>query len=254
VPRTLVSFREHSVPERPYVLLSAAVSADGYIDDATADRLVLSDAADLDRVDEVRAGVDAILVGAGTIRADNPRLLVRSAARRAARAADGGPASPVRVTLTSRGGLDPAARFFTAEAGSERVVYAAGPVAERVREQLSGTGAVVVDLGALAAGAGGGAGGGRAGDAGGPGGLGVILADLGRRGVGRLLVEGGAGVLTGFLAAGLADELQLMVAPFFVGGGVRMTRAGVYPHGPGNPMKLAGVSRLGDAVLLRYLL
>jgi 5-amino-6-(5-phosphoribosylamino)uracil reductase len=129
----------------------------------------------------------------------------------------------------------------------ERVVYAAGPVAERVREQLSGTGAVVVALGVLEAGAG-------SGPAGGTGGLGEILADLGRRGVGRLLVEGGAGVLTGFLAAGLADELQLMVAPFFVGGGVRMTSPGVYPHGPGNPMKLAGVARLGDAVLLRYLL
>lgn len=239
------------MPERPYVMLSAAVSADGYIDDATAGRLVLSDASDLDRVDEVRAGVDAILVGAGTIRADNPRLLVRSAARRAARAAAGRPASPARVTLTSRGGLDPAARFFTAEAGSavetasragtgahdgpgERIVYTAGPVTERVREQLTGTGAVVAGLGA--------------------GGLGEVLADLGRRGVGRLLVEGGAGVLTGFLAAGLADELQLMVAPFLVGGGVRMTRAGVYPHGPGHPMRLAEVARLGDAALLRYLL
>jgi 5-amino-6-(5-phosphoribosylamino)uracil reductase len=242
------------VPQRPYVLLSAAVSADGYIDDATADRLVLSAPDDLDRVDEVRAGADAILVGAGTIRADNPRLLVRSAARRAARAAAGRPASPVRVTLTSRGGLDPAARFFTAEAGTaveaaslgeageaagaggagERIVYAAGPVAQRVREQLSGTSAAVVDLGAA--------------------GLDAILADLGGRGVEQLLVEGGAGVLTGFLAAGLADELQLMVAPFFVGGGVRMTRPGAYPHGPGNPMKLAEVRRLGDAVLLRYLL
>jgi 5-amino-6-(5-phosphoribosylamino)uracil reductase len=239
VPRTLASRREHSVPERPYVLISAAVSADGYIDDATADRLVLSDAADLDRVDEVRAGVDAILVGAGTIRADNPRLLVRSAARRAARLAAGRPASPVRVTLTSRGDLDPAARFFTAEPG-ERIVYAAGPAAARVREHLAGTGAVVVDLGPP--------------DADGAGGLRGILADLGRRGVGRLLVEGGAGVLTGFLAAGLADELQLMVAPFFVGGGVRMTVPGVYPHGPGDPMKLAEVGRLGDAVLLRYLL
>jgi 5-amino-6-(5-phosphoribosylamino)uracil reductase len=269
------------VPDRPYVLLSAAVSADGYIDDATGDRLVLSDAADLDRVDEIRAGVDAILVGAGTIRADNPRLLVRSAARRAARIAAGGPASPLRVTLTSRGGLDPAARFFTAEPGStaeaatlagtgrsggtggaagsgvgdgpgERLVYAAGPVAERVAEQLAGTGAVVVDLDALAAPVPGGAAG--AGGPGGAGGLDEILADLGRRGVERLLVEGGAGVLSGFLAAGRADELQLMVAPFFVGGGVRMTRDGVYPHGPGNPMKLAGVAALGDAVLLRYLL
>jgi 5-amino-6-(5-phosphoribosylamino)uracil reductase len=250
-------FREHSVPQRPYVLLSAAVSADGYIDDATADRLVLSGSDDLDRVDQVRAGVDAILVGAGTIRADNPRLLVRSAARRAARVAAGQPASPVRVTLTSRGDVDPAARFFTAEAGSaveaatlgepaqaagaggtggagQRIVYAAGPVAARVRERLSGTGATVVDLGAA--------------------GLDAVLDNLGGRGVERLLVEGGAAVLTGFLAAGLADELQLMVAPFFVGGGVRMTRAGAYPHGPGNPMKLADVGRLGDAVLLRYLL
>jgi 5-amino-6-(5-phosphoribosylamino)uracil reductase len=245
------------VPQRPYVLLSAAVSADGYIDDAGPGRLVLSDADDLDRVDEVRAGVDAILVGAGTIRADNPRLLVRSAARRAARAAAGRAASPARLTLTSRGGLDPAARFFTAEAGGvveaatlggaagpgaaggaggqgQRIVYAAGPAAARVREQLAGTGAEVVDLGEA--------------------GLGAVLADLGRRGVERLLVEGGAGVLTGFLAAGLADELQLMIAPFFVGGGVRMTQAGAYPHGPGNPMRLADVGRLGDAVLLRYLL
>ena len=247
------------MPQRPYVLLSAAVSADGYIDDATADRLVLSGADDLDRVDDVRAGVDAILVGAGTIRADNPRLLVRSAARRAARAAAGRPASPVRVTLTSRGGLDPAARFFTAEPGTaveaaslgeagaaagtggagERIVYAAGPVAPRVRDQLSGTGAVVVDLGGAGPGAAG---------------LDAILADLAGRGVERLLVEGGAGVLTGFLAAGLADELQLMVAPFFVGGGVRMTQPGAYPHGPGSPMTLADVGRLGDAVLLRYLL
>ena len=72
----------------PYVLLSCAVSADGYLDDAAPARLVLSSAADADRVDGVRAGVDAILVGAGTVRRDNPRLLVRArpAARRAPRA------------------------------------------------------------------------------------------------------------------------------------------------------------------------
>ncbi|MGQ0574723.1 MAG: dihydrofolate reductase family protein, partial [Pseudonocardia sp.] len=57
---------------RPYVLLSVAVSLDGCIDDASPRRLVLSGPADLDRVDEVRAGVDAILGGPGTIRADDP--------------------------------------------------------------------------------------------------------------------------------------------------------------------------------------
>lgn len=66
--------------ERPYILLSVATSIDGYIDDASGEPLALSNAADFDRVDEVRAGCDAILVGAGTVRADDPRLLVRSAA------------------------------------------------------------------------------------------------------------------------------------------------------------------------------
>jgi 5-amino-6-(5-phosphoribosylamino)uracil reductase len=61
------------------------MSIDGYLDDASPDRLLLSNDADFDRVDDVRAGCDAILVGAATIRQDDPRLLIRSAGRRAAR-------------------------------------------------------------------------------------------------------------------------------------------------------------------------
>jgi 5-amino-6-(5-phosphoribosylamino)uracil reductase len=219
--------------ERPYVLLSAAASADGYIDDATPRRLVLSDAADLDRVDEVRAGADAILVGAGTIRADNPRLLVRSEPRRAARLARGLPASPARVVLAGSGDLDPAARFLTTGAPGERIVYAAGPGLARARQRLAGTGAVVADAG---------------------GGLAGILADLAARGVRRLLVEGGTGVLSAFLSSGLCDEMHLVIAPFLVGGGARLIEPGAYPWHPGRPMRLAEVTRIGDAVLLRYLL
>src|SRR3982751_477198 len=74
-----------SMVERPYILLSCGMSIDGYLDDADQRRLLLSNDADFDRVDEVRAGCDAILVGAGTIRQDDPRLLVRSAGRRASR-------------------------------------------------------------------------------------------------------------------------------------------------------------------------
>lgn len=98
---------------RPYVVASVAVSLDGRIDDAGPDRLLLSGPEDLDRVDEVRAGVDAILVGAGTVRADDPRLLVRSAERRAARVARGLAETPLRVVLSGGGPLDPAARVFT---------------------------------------------------------------------------------------------------------------------------------------------
>jgi riboflavin biosynthesis pyrimidine reductase/pyrimidine deaminase RibD-like protein len=98
---------------RPYVVLSCAVSADGYLDDAGPERLILSGPADLDRVDEVRAGCDAILVGAGTIRRDRPRLLIRDPARRAGRVARGAPEQPLRVTLTASGDLDRTAPFFT---------------------------------------------------------------------------------------------------------------------------------------------
>ena len=75
--------------DRPYTLLSCSMSIDGYLSAGTATRLLLSNDADFDRVDAERAASDAILVGAGTIRRDDPRLLVRSPERRAARVARG---------------------------------------------------------------------------------------------------------------------------------------------------------------------
>ena len=60
------------MPERPYTILSCSISLDGYLGGATEERLVLSNDADLERVDEVRAACDAILVGAGTVRVRQP--------------------------------------------------------------------------------------------------------------------------------------------------------------------------------------
>jgi 5-amino-6-(5-phosphoribosylamino)uracil reductase len=223
------------VPERPYVLLSVAASVDGYIDDTTSTRLLLSNDADFDRVDEVRASADAILVGANTIRRDNPRLLVRSAPRRAARAARGLPENPIKVTLTSSGDLDPAASFFTAGPAG-KIVYASSPAVAKTREQLADVATIV--------------------DAGDPPSLPGVLADLAARGVRRLMVEGGAVIHRQFLTAGLADEIHLVIAPFFVGdpAAPRFPGDGAFPHHPGNRMELAEVRQIGDVVLLRYLL
>jgi 5-amino-6-(5-phosphoribosylamino)uracil reductase len=226
------------VGSRPYVLLSVAMSADGYIDDATDRRLVLSDAADLDRVDAVRASCDAILVGAGTVRSDNPGLTVRSAARREDRASRGLPASPVRVTLTAGGQLDPAARFFAAD-GIDRLVYAPAGAAGLLRERL-GSAATVIGCD--------------------PPGLDQMLADLAGRGVRRLMVEGGSVVLRQFLQAGLADELQLAIAPLFVADDAAPRLLGPHPAAPGDPAgsawpappRLAEVSQTGRMAVLRY--
>jgi 5-amino-6-(5-phosphoribosylamino)uracil reductase len=221
--------------DRPYVLLSCAMSIDGYIDDATGTRLLLSNDADLDRVDAVRAGCDAILVGANTIRQDNPRLIVRSAERRDARVARGLTPTPVKVTLSASSNLDPGARFFT-EGDTEKIVYAPAGSLAKLRNQL-GSAALIADGGE-------------------PLSLARVLAGLAARGIGRLMVEGGSTVHTAFLSAGLADELQLVVAPFFVGdpGAPRFVGRGSFPWTPERPARLADVQQIGNVVLLRYAL
>jgi 5-amino-6-(5-phosphoribosylamino)uracil reductase len=227
--------QDRRVPNRPYVLLSAAMSVDGHIDDSGPEPLLLSDAADLDRVDAVRAGVDAILVGATTLRRDDPRLNVRSAERRAVRVAEGRPAYPLKVTLTGSGDLDPAARFFTTGDG-QKIVYAATPGVDVARKAVGAVADVV--------------------DAGDPLDLCRLLADLRGRGVARLMVEGGTGVHTLFLTTGVVDELQLVVAPFFVGeaDAPRFVGPGRFPYNTEHRMRLAEARPIGDLVLLRYLL
>nr|WP_083467394.1 dihydrofolate reductase family protein [Kibdelosporangium sp. MJ126-NF4]CEL23375.1 5-amino-6-(5-phosphoribosylamino)uracil reductase [Kibdelosporangium sp. MJ126-NF4]CTQ96889.1 5-amino-6-(5-phosphoribosylamino)uracil reductase (EC 1.1.1.193) [Kibdelosporangium sp. MJ126-NF4] len=191
---------------RPYTILSAAMSVDGYIDDATDKRLILSGAEDWDRVDELRASVDAIMVGANTIRQDNPRLRVRSDRRCVERMARGLSANPLRVTVTASGGLDQEAEFF---ADDNFVVY--GPPAVP---------------------------------------LSIVVDDLARRGVRRLMVEGGSAVHTAFLTQNLADEIQLAVAPIFVGDSraPRFVQDGQFDSGR---MVLGDVRRVGDVTVMR---
>jgi riboflavin-specific deaminase-like protein len=224
------------VPDRPYVQLSCAVSADGYLDAPGPQRLILSGPADTGRVDGERSSADAIMVGAGTIRRDDPRLLVRSPRRRAARVARGQPQQPLGVTITASGDLDPGARFFTEAGEAARLVYCPTPLAAALGCRLDGLAEVA--------------------GAGDPVRLAAVLADLACRGTGRLMVEGGARLGGQFLAGDLVDELDLVVAPFFVGDAAapRFAPPASYPHGPGRPMLLAGVRRLDDVVLLRYLL
>lgn len=94
------------------VWASAAVSLDGYIDDTTSRRLVLSGTKDWEQVRALRAECDAVLVGAETIRKDNPALVTRSEKLREKRTAQGKPADPVKVTVSASGRLDPQARIF----------------------------------------------------------------------------------------------------------------------------------------------
>jgi 5-amino-6-(5-phosphoribosylamino)uracil reductase len=221
------------VPDRPYTLLSCAVSIDGYLDDGSPDRLILSGPEDLDEVDALRATADAILVGAGTVRADNPRLLVRDPARIAAREAAGKPPHPIRVTMTGTGDLDPAARFFTGP--GTPLVYVASPAAAAAAEKFKGQ-AAVIDAGADLS-------------------LSAVLQDLYlERSVATVLIEGGARILRDALAGGVADELRLAIAPFFVGdpAAPRFALPARYPSTSANPMTLTSLRQVGTVAVHHY--
>lgn len=138
------------------------------------------------------------------------------------------------MTLTGSGDLAPAARFFTA-GDTAKIVYTRDAAESAVRTAL-GHAAVVV----------------AAGD---PVDLGAVLDDLGERKVERLMVEGGGTIHTQFLAAGLVDEIHLVIAPFLVGepDAPRFVHPNRFPQNRAQPMTLAETRQIGDAVLLRYL-
>src|SRR4051795_5897558 len=220
--------------ERPYTMLSCAVSLDGYLGDRSP-RLALSNEADFDRVDEVRASCDAIMVGAVTVRTDNPRLLVRSQARRDERRARGLAPSPMKITVTGRADLDARSKFFTT-GEAEKLVYTATPRVADARARL-GPVATVVDGGPRVR-------------------MRRLSEDLADRGVERLMVEGGGVVHTQFLAGDLVDELQLVIAPLFVGdsSAPRFVSDARFPWHAGRRATLAETRQIGDVVLLRYAL
>jgi 5-amino-6-(5-phosphoribosylamino)uracil reductase len=131
--------------------------------------------------------------------------------------------------------LDARADFFTT-GDSEKLVYCASPRVGDARARL-GPVATVIDGGDTIA-------------------MRGLSDDLATRGVERLMVEGGGKVHTQFLTDDLVDELQLVVAPMFVGDShaPRFVRDGRFPWNAGRRAKLADVRQIGDVVLLRYAL
>ena len=217
-----------------YVIAKCAMSLDGYIDDATHERLVLSSKEDRDAVTQLRATCDAILIGAGTLRADNPSLGLRGDDLQRRRVDAGLPAEPAKIVITTTGELPIDGRFFTTGTGRPIVIAGAG-----INEKNAAAIRSVAELHILPS----------------PDCTpAIILNLLSTLGIGRLLVEGGTSILTQFIASNAVDELRVAVAPFFVGNAAapRAFAPARYPHDPTNRMQLVSVQMLGDMAALSY--
>jgi 5-amino-6-(5-phosphoribosylamino)uracil reductase len=224
---------------RPRVIANLAVSVDGKIDTALREGGGFSSRYDRDRMDAIRAETDALVVGARTIRSENPPLHVRDPGRRHARVARGLPEQLTVVVLSRTGNVPAQARFLTGPAAARLLAVPAG-VDDAALAHLQGP----IESGELEVL--------RAGDdsvdpAG-------VLHALAVRGAQSVLVEGGGETLASFLDRGLLDEMRITLCPTILGG----RKAPTVVAGEGWPlaarrrMNLLDVERVGDELFLRY--
>jgi len=216
-----------------HVLVNAATSVDGKLSTRERTHVSISGREDFDRVDTLRADADAVMVGVGTVVADDPSLTVDDPDRRAARLDRGEPANPARVVADSRVRTPADARVLDDAAETFLLVSeaASGDFVEGMEE----AGATVIVAGS---------------DRVDPN---SALAALADHGIERLMVEGGGELIFSLFEAGLVDELSVYVGSQLIGGREAPTLAdgdGFVEDFP--RLRLETVERLDDGVLLSY--
>ncbi|MBB6645405.1 2,5-diamino-6-(ribosylamino)-4(3H)-pyrimidinone 5'-phosphate reductase [Halobellus ruber] len=216
------------------VFVNAAVSADGKLSTRRREQVRISGPDDFARVDRLRADADAVLVGVGTVLADDPRLTVDDPSLRAARTDRGDPATPARVVVDSTGRTPADARILDDAATTYVVVASAAPDSRRRALDRAGAEVVVAGDDDRVA-------------------LDDAFSALSARGIDRLMVEGGGEIIFSCFAAGLVDELSVYVGSLVLGGRDAPTLVdgdGFVESVP--DLRLEEVRRVDDGVLLEY--
>ena len=185
--------------DRPFVSINMAMTADGKITSARREEPAFSSRLDKKTMDRLRAEADAVVIGAGTLRADNPPLNVRDPEMKAHRRSLGKPEGLVNVVVTASARVDPDSRFFKGREAAGRIV---ATVEDAPADRLTRLGQVaeVWTLGR------------------GQVDLPQLLTRLNARGMKRVLVEGGGELNWGFVRDNLFDELYVTIVPALLGG------------------------------------
>lgn len=189
------TYWKYILTNKPFVLLKAASSLDGKIATRTGESRWITNEQSRLYVHELRHAYDAVLVGIGTVLADNPRLTVRLP--------EGNGRDPLRVVVDSHLRLPPDAAMLTQPSQAGTLIATCEPVEAARRRALEGRGAEVVVLPADAC---------ERVD------LAELMAELGRRQVTSVLLEGGATLHGSALKAGIVDKVCIFLAPLLIGG------------------------------------
>jgi len=184
---------------RPFVFINVAMTADGKIDTFERKGAGISSPGDKARVDQLRAGADAIMVGGRTLLDEDPKLTVKSEELRAERLAGGRPPNPIKVGIVTEANIEPESQFLSA-GPADIVIFTTQRTSKRHLALLTSRHVdVYVDRAARVD-------------------LPGALAILKEIGVERLMVEGGSRLNFELLRLGLVDEITAYVAPLIFGG------------------------------------
>ncbi|MFH2038873.1 MAG: 2,5-diamino-6-(ribosylamino)-4(3H)-pyrimidinone 5'-phosphate reductase [Chloroflexota bacterium] len=223
---------------RPHVIVNIAMTIDGKLDTFERNGATISSKDDKNRVDVLRASVDAILVGGKTLLSEDPSLTVKSKDLRTQRLAKGLEENPVKIAVVSQADLDLQGEFITA-GPARQLIYTTKRTAPEKVHLLEKAGAQVfvccdesIDLR-------------------------DVLQSLFDHGIRTLLVEGGGTVIAEFFNFDLVDELKAYIAPIIFSGSTAPTPA----DGPGfslltaKHLHLESVCKFDDegGILVHYL-
>jgi 2,5-diamino-6-(ribosylamino)-4(3H)-pyrimidinone 5'-phosphate reductase len=183
---------------RPYVVVNVAMSADGKLSTRERRQVKISGALDFTRVDRLKAGCDAIMVGIGTVLADDPSLTVKGEKCRQHRKNRGVSEHPVRIVVDSRARIPLDASILHKGEGLRIVAVSRRADPERVAAlkayaTVVTTGEREVDLAAM-------------------------MDELGTMGIQRVMVEGGGELIAGLIRAGLVHEIYTFIGNLVIGG------------------------------------
>lgn len=220
---------------RPFVLVNVAVSADGKLSTRERRQVKISGPDDFDRVDIIKSGADAIMVGIGTVLADNPSLTIKSAERIQERLSQGRPEHPVRVVVDSLARTPPDAKILHKGPGQRIIVVSENAPPSRI-EGLRPLATIITTPGDRVD-------------------LAFLLEELGKQGIRRLMVEGGGRLISSLFAAGLVDQLSMFIGNMIIGGENAPTLAdgeGWIREEEFTRLDLAGVQTLDEGVLISW--
>ncbi|WP_406670889.1 2,5-diamino-6-(ribosylamino)-4(3H)-pyrimidinone 5'-phosphate reductase [Methanolobus sp. ZRKC4] len=219
---------------KPFVFINSAMSADGKISTKERIQVRISGNIDFDRMDSLRAGSDAIMVGIGTILADDPSLTVKSPELQDKRIKAGLDENPVRIIVDSNARTPIDADIFTKGKGKRIIIVSESASLKKIAELKEKADIIVAGKKKVH--------------------LPEAMQKLREQGIKQLMVEGGATLNWGMISSGLVDEIYTFVGNLIIGG----KNSPTFVDGVGFPEKellkleLMDAEKIEDGILLKW--